>query len=298
MILVVGDVVDDIGVRPLGAINPASDTVSEIRMTPGGSAANVAAWLGHLGSDVRFVGRCGADGVARHVAALEAYGVDARIAGDPVLPTATIVLTLDDAGDRTMYVDRAANTTLTEADLPADIWDDVTWLHLTGYSFFDAGVRPVVLELMAEANRRNIFVSVDPGSLGFLKAVGREVFLAWIDGVDLLLPNLDEGRYLADAEEPDDIGAALQIRATHLALKLGGLGVRVYGDSGVLSASAGPAEVVDTTGAGDAFCAGFLHGVALSHAIEDSVTAAVSAAAQCVVVRGARPVVGATGLAG
>ncbi|WP_442880435.1 PfkB family carbohydrate kinase, partial [Aeromicrobium sp.] len=57
MILVVGDVVDDIGVRPLGTVNPASDTVSEIRMTAGGSAANVAAWLGHLGADVRFVGR-------------------------------------------------------------------------------------------------------------------------------------------------------------------------------------------------------------------------------------------------
>ncbi len=112
MILVVGDVVDDIGVRPLGTVNAASDTESEIRMTPGGSAANVAAWLGHLGSYARFVGKAGADGVVRHVDALSAYGVDARITADAELPTATIVLTLDDAADRTMYVDRAANTTL------------------------------------------------------------------------------------------------------------------------------------------------------------------------------------------
>ena len=96
MILVVGDVVDDIGVRPLGTVNAASDTESEIRMTPGGSAANVAAWLGHLGSYARFVGKAGVDGVLRHVDALTAYGVDARITADPTLPTATIVLTLDD----------------------------------------------------------------------------------------------------------------------------------------------------------------------------------------------------------
>lgn len=290
MILVVGDVVDDIGVRPLGEINPASDTVAEIRMTPGGSAANVAAWLGHLGSDVRFVGRCGVDGVARHVAALEAYGVDARISADPVLPTATIVLTLDESADRTMYVDRAANTTLTEADLPADIWADVSWLHLTGYSFFDDGVRPVVLELMAEAGRRNILVSVDPSSLGFLEAAGRETFLSWIDGVDLLLPNLDEGRYLAGTHDPDDIATVLRRHATHLVLTLGELGVQYYGEAGIIRASADPAQVVDTTGAGDSFCAGFLHGVALAHTVEDSVISGLAAAAQCIALRGARPV--------
>src|SRR4051812_6984390 len=160
MILVVGDLVDDIGVRPLGQVNPASDTVSEIRMSPGGSAANVAAWLGHLMSPARFVGRCGADGVDRHRAALAAYGVDARITGDPDLPTATIVLTLDAAADRTMYVDRAANTTFTAADVPADVWEDVGWLHLTGYSFFDEGVRPVVLDLVAAAKQRGVGVSI------------------------------------------------------------------------------------------------------------------------------------------
>ncbi|MCW2750867.1 MAG: ribokinase [Aeromicrobium sp.] len=290
MILVVGDLVDDIGVRPLGLINPASDTVSEIRMTPGGSAANVAAWLGHLGSHVRFVGRCGAEGVARHVAALEAYGVNARISGDPILPTATIVLTLDDAADRTMYVDRAANTTLTSADLTADIWADVIWLHLTGYSFFDDGVRPIVLDLVDEAKRRNVFVSVDPSSLGFLESVGRETFLSWIAGVDLLFPNLDEGRYLADADDPDDIAAVLQGRVAHLVVKLGELGVRHYGGGGITVAPAHPAQVVDTTGAGDAFCAGFLHGVALTRSVEESITTGLAAAAKCVAARGARPI--------
>lgn len=272
MILVVGDLVDDIGVRPLGRVNPASDTVSEIRMTSGGSAANVAAWLGHLGADVRFVGRCGADGVARHVAALEAYGVDARITGDPDLPTATIVLTLDAEADRTMYVDRAANTRLTTADVPADVWDGVTWLHLTGYSFFDEGVRPVVLGLVAEAKRRGAGVSIDPSSLGFLEAAGRDDVLAWLADADLVLPNEDEQGYL---ELDDD----------RVVLTRGAEGATFRGHI----VAALPADVVDTTGAGDAFCAGFLSEWSRTADPEPALHAGAAAAATCVTLRGARP---------
>lgn len=273
MILVVGDLVDDIGVRPLGTINPASDTVSEIRMTPGGSAANVAAWLGHLGTPVRFIGRCGADGVARHTAALEAFGVDARITGDPELPTATIVLTLDDAADRTMYVDRAANTSLTEADLPADVWDDVTWLHLTGYSFFDDGVRPVALGLVAEAQRRGAGVSIDPSSLGFLGAAGRDSVLQWFADADLVLPNEDEQRFLALDDD-------------RVVLTRGADGATFRGHT----VDALLAEVVDTTGAGDAFCAGFLAVWTTTGDAESALRAGARSAASCVAIRGARPV--------
>lgn len=272
MILVVGDVVDDIGVRPLGTVNAASDTESEIRMTPGGSAANVAAWLGHLGSYARFVGKAGVDGVVRHVDALTAYGVDARITADPELPTATIVLTLDAAADRTMYVDRAANTTLKVSDLPADIWNEIEWLHLTGYSFFDAGVRPIVIELMAEAGRRAIGVSVDPSSLGFLQAAGRDEFLSWVDGADLLFPNEDEQRFL------ELKGNVVETRGPEGA---------TFGDQVV---AAVPTEVVDTTGAGDAFCAGFLSVWTKQQDPAEALAAGAKAAAECVAARGARPI--------
>jgi sugar/nucleoside kinase (ribokinase family) len=272
VILVVGDLVDDIGVRPLGTVNPASDTVSEIRMSPGGSAANVAAWLGHLGADVRFVGRCGSDGVARHVAALEAYGVDARVTGDPDLPTATIVLTLDDAADRTMYVDRAANTTLTADDVPADVWDGVIWLHLTGYSFFDDGVRPVVLDLVGEARRRGAGVSIDPSSLGFLEAAGLDAAREWLVHADLVFPNEDEQGFLG-------------LDGDGVVLTLGPRGASFAGQH----VDPVPAEVVDTVGAGDAFCAGFLSRWIGEKDPARALQAGAEAAARCVAARGARP---------
>jgi sugar/nucleoside kinase (ribokinase family) len=272
MILVVGDVVDDIGVRPLGTVNPASDTVAEIRMTPGGSAANVAAWLGHLGADVRFVGRAGADGAPRHAGALARHGVDARVSADPDLPTATIVLTLDADADRTMYVDRAANTSLTTADLPDEVWGDVAWLHLTGYSFFDDAVRPVALDLVAEARRRGAGVSIDPSSLGFLEAVGRDVFLGWVADADLVFPNDDEQRFLG-------------MEGPHVVTTLGAAGA-VFGDHRV---EALPADVVDTTGAGDSFCAGFLSVWTADGDADAALAAGAEAAARCVAARGARP---------
>lgn len=272
VILVVGDLVDDIGVRPLGAVNPASDTVSEIRMSPGGSAANVAAWLGVLGCAVRFVGRCGADGVDRHTSALGSYGVDARITGDPDLPTATIVLTLDADADRTMYVDRAANTTLRAEHVPDDVWADVTWLHLTGYSYFDDGVRPLARSLVDEARRRGAGVSIDPSSVGFLEAAGRDVVRGWLDGADLVFPNDDEQGFL-------------QLTGAGVVVTRGADGATFDGHH----VAAVAAEVVDTTGAGDAFCAGFLSRWTDGADPVASLRAGAEVAARCVAVRGARP---------
>jgi len=195
-ILVVGDVVDDIVVRPLATVTRASDTDAEIRRTDGGSAANVAAWLGRLGADVRFVGRAGTDGAERHRAALAAYGVDARVSADPDLPTATLVATLDPSGERTMYVDRAANARLGPDDLGPGVLDGVGWLHLTGYSLFDDALRTSVRDLSERARSQGCGVSVDPSSVAFLAGCGAEAFLGWAAGADLLFPNLDEGRFL------------------------------------------------------------------------------------------------------
>ena len=111
-VLVVGDVVDDISVRALDDVTAASDTNAEIRLRPGGSAGNVSAWLGHLGTDAVFCGRVGADAVDRHTRALADCGVEPYLAGDPDRTTATIVLQLDREGERTMFVDRGANAGL------------------------------------------------------------------------------------------------------------------------------------------------------------------------------------------
>ncbi len=289
-ILVVGDVVDDIVVRPLGSVNAASDTEAEIRRTAGGSAANVAAWLGHLGADARFVGRAGVEGAARHRAALTAYGVDARVTPDPDAETATIVLNLDPLGERTMFVDRAANARLSPADLPTAALDGVGWLHLTGYSFFDDAVRPAVLDLLARARAAGCGVSVDPSSAGFLERCGADAFLGWVADVDLLLPNLLEGRFLTGLQEPDAIVSTLAERFPAVVLTLGAAGAVLTDAGGTSRVTAAPGDLLDTTGAGDAFAAGFLSVWTTEPDASAALAAGADAAARAISVLGARPV--------
>ncbi|MFS0883705.1 carbohydrate kinase family protein [Aeromicrobium sp. 179-A 4D2 NHS] len=289
MILVVGDVVDDIGVLPLEPVAPRSDTRAQIRMTPGGSAANTAAWLGFLGAPARFFGKVGVDGVERHGAALRDHEVDPRLVADPVLPTATIVLTLDDDADRTMYVDRAANGTLTLDDLTDDLWPDVDWLHLTGYTFFDPETRGVAIELIAEAKRRGAGVSVDPSTTAFLREVTPEAFLEWTGGADLLLPNLDEARLLVGATGPFVDFDALTRMYPHVVVTLGSMGAAYVAGPTREQVAAPRVQVIDTTGAGDAFSAGFLAAWVEQRDPRAALQGGIGAASRCVQQRGARP---------
>ena len=107
-IVVVGDVIDDIIVRPQREIRTDTDTPALIERSPGGSAANTAAWLGSIGADVHFFGRLGAADVARHAAELERFGVTAHLEGDSEKPTGTIVIIVE-GENRTMLTDRGAN---------------------------------------------------------------------------------------------------------------------------------------------------------------------------------------------
>lgn len=288
-ILVMGDVVDDIVVRPLTDVTAASDTNAEIRMHPGGSAANVAAWLGHLGAGVKFLGRAGASGVDRHREALARFGVDARIAADADLDTATIVLNVDPGGERTMFVDRGANAAFGPQDIPSDAFDGVDWLHLTGYSLFDDRVRPTALKLIDTARGCGAGVSIDPSSLAFLRRCGAEAFLDWTSRADLLFPNLDEGRFLSGRDTPEEIAAALGEGDGAVVLTLGPMGAIHHDGETATRGLAEPGTVVDTTGAGDSYCAGFLAEWTKRRPVADCMAAGARAAAQSVGRMGARP---------
>lgn len=289
MILVVGDVVDDIGVLPLEPVAPRSDTRAQIRMTPGGSGANTAAWLGFLGSDTRFFGKVGVDGIERHGVALREHQVDPRLVADPLLPTATIVLTLDDEADRTMYVDRAANGTLTQDDIPDDLWHDIDWLHLSGYTLFDPQTRDVGMELMAEAKRRGAGVSVDPSTTAFLREVSPEAFVEWTRDADLMMPNLDEARLLVGATGPFIDFDTLTGMYPHVVVTLGSMGAAYVAGDAREQVAAPRVQVIDTTGAGDAFTAGFLASWVEKRDPRAALQGGIGTASRCIQQRGARP---------
>ena len=288
-VLIVGDVIDDIVVTPLGSVTRDSDTTSRIRATPGGSAANQAAWLAVSGVSVTFVARVGAADVARHRAELSAFGVEAVLIADPDAPTGTIVVMLDADGNRTMYTDRGANTQLTTADVPLSLLDDVDALHINGYALFSDSPRSAVLSLIDEARRRGITVTADPSSSAYLEELGASTFLACTRGAAVCLPNLDEGRVLSGQVEPHDVLAFLVQHYPVVALKLGSSGVLVDDGGQVELIASASSSVVDPTGAGDAFCAGFLSSWLGGKSAVDAARAGSLLAARAVSTYGGRP---------
>ena len=123
-----------------------------------------------------------------------------------------------------------------------------------------------------------------------LREVGREPFLEWTAGALFAFPNLDEGRLLSGADEPGEIMSSLLERYSVVALKLGASGAMVASRDGQ-KVKLGPRDgvVVDSTGAGDAFCAGFLASWMRGGDLEACALAAVCAAARAVGQVGARP---------
>ena len=289
-VVIVGDVIDDIVVTPLSDVVHDTDNHSRIRYVAGGSGANQAAWLAHLGVPVRFVGRVGARDVDRHRGALEALGVSVFLAGDDEVPTGTIVVLVDPGGGRTMYTDRGANLRLSASDIPDGVLDGAAWLQVNGYPLFADGPRAALLDLIAEARSRGIPFSVDPCSATFLTEAGVSAFLAWTRGATICFPNSDEGLVLTGRADPFEAAAALAEIYPVVALTIGADGVVVCtADFGPTLLPTDAHVAGDATGAGDAFCAGFLAAWLAGESPMEAAQAGLASAAQAVTVVGARP---------
>lgn len=263
-VVVVGDLLYDMLAHVGdGGVSPGVDTFTRIHASPGGSAANVASHLARLGVETRFVGRVGDDVFGEFLAGgMERAGVEVRIARDAKLPTGKVFVMVDGEGERTMITDRGASEALGPDDVPESSFSPNSHLHLTGYMFSGGSRLEAAKKALRLADEAGMSVSVDPSSAPLLHRIGAERFLEWVSGVDLLFPNLEEGRLLSGAEDPDDVALSLLGHCRAVALKLGGGGA-IYADRkgrNLRLPAADRFPVVDTTGAGDAFCAGFLSG--------------------------------------
>ncbi len=289
--------INDLLVKPLDQVTAGSDTPAAIRARPGGSAANQAAWMAHLGARVTFAGRVGARDAGYHRSELTRVGVLTYLTVDREADTGSIVIMIAPDGERTMFTDRGANQKLNKADLPADLLDDADVLHLTGYTFCEPPLLEVARWLLGQARSRGLAVTVDPGSAAFLARLEPGAFLRWTDGAAVCFPNRDEAAVLVGEADPVTMAARLTRHYGVVALKLGGAGcVLAVPDEAPVRVAAHPARVRDTTGAGDAFCGAFMrrwlagdpHPSAAD--LADAAEFAVRTAASVVTRFGGRPV--------
>jgi len=245
MICVLGDAHLDVVVRMSGPLSEETDTPATTYFGAGGQAANVAAWVTALGGRSRLIAARGTDlGAELVTAELSRRGVE--LVG-PVVPGNTgVVVSLSDGGrQRSMLTDRGVGTALAAGDASPDWLDGCEWLHVSGYALAHEPMRTAAVALAQAARRREMRLAVDLSSTAMIESYGVPSFRELIGsiGPDLVFGNEAEAALLGE-----DLPG--------LIIKLGAEGVRVAGRH----FSAVPTVPVDSTGAGDAFAAGYLLG--------------------------------------
>jgi sugar/nucleoside kinase (ribokinase family) len=289
-VVVVGDLLYDLLAKVDGDVTLGTDTFTRIRAVAGGSGANAAAWLAASGVETHFVGRVGDDAFGEVLEGeMERAGVGAHLARDPCVATGKVFLLVDGEGERTMITDRGAGQALSPEDLPHSLFR-TGHLHLSGYTFSGGSRRETATKALRLARESKMTVSVDPSAVPMLEDIGPEAFLGWTRGADLCFPNLEEGSLLAEAEDPAQIVERLLANYHAVVLKLGAEGA-LYADSGGRRSRvrAVRARATDTTGAGDALCAGFLAAWLAGAAPEEALRRGVGLAARAVGRVGGRP---------
>jgi len=257
-VVVVGDAALDVIARHDKPLPHGGDARAKIRFTGGGSGANTALWLRHLGAETTLLARIGDDPGGRLIRAeLEAAGVRCAFAVDPEAPTCCVVVMVDGSGQRSMLADRGANQRFAPEDVTAEALAGAGHLHLSGYVLLDPPSRAAGLAALAAAKEAGLTTSVDPQAAAHI--TDPAAFLDDVRGVDLLMPNTEELVALTGSADP--VSAKELLGAVGAVVVTAGLDGASWVDAdGVTSVPAVEADCIDSTGAGDAFDAGVLTG--------------------------------------
>ena len=285
------DVITKIAVMP-SQINYGSDTPSKISTHGGGAAGNVASWLTRTDARSTIVGHVGDDAAgAALMSEFDTLGVHHNNLMVDKGSSGVVVVLVDPTGERTMFPDNGANSGLHIGDLPALENFDV--VYLSGYSPLDPLSRPGVLEMVAAIKSAGLPLYFDPASVGAMMEVPLEEVKSWIRLMDVILLNEEEAIYLTGETDPEKALESLLEYCETVVIKRGSQGAIGKARGSILtSVPAISTEVVDTTGAGDSFAAGFIAQYAMTKNMQHGLEAGAAVAARCVAIVGARPRVG------
>jgi ribokinase len=281
-VVVLGDLLLDVVLAPHGELLAGTDVAGRVTLRQGGSAANTARWLARLGARTTLISAVGRDPAGRAlVDAVRADGVLARVSRVSGQPTGRIGVVVAPSGERSFVADRGAADRLAPADLDPSWFDRLSMLHLPAYSLIGEPLGFAARRAIELARGAGGQVSLDFASIGPLLARGRAAALDLVRDVapDLLFATAAEADAVVGRNRPE----ALLELARVAVVKRGAKGATVLalenGDRLRFEVATERLRAVDTTGAGDAFDAGFIVDWLASLAAGRSLPAALQRAA-------------------
>ena len=260
----------DVLVRPVTEIpeGQGGTLVEEIRLSPAGAAGGVAVTLAKLGARVQSAGAVGSDRLGDVlVAELDRFGVDCThlVRRDGVQTSAT-VLPIRPTGERPALHVIGANGSYGLDDVPWEAIEAADFLHLGGPEFIGPEAATEILRFCREHGTRTSMNILADGWPELL-----EMIAPALEHVDYLLPNDDQAKKLTGRADVVEAARALLERGVGLvAVTRGAEGSLVVAEGEVVPVRAFEVEVVDTTGCGDAYSAGFLRGLSMGRRPEEA----------------------------
>jgi sugar/nucleoside kinase (ribokinase family) len=236
--------------------------LDEIRLAPAGSAAGTAVGLAKLGLEVATVGAVGEDALGDVlIRALDGYGVDtSHVIRKPGVQTSSSILPIRPNGDRPALHAIGANAVYSINDVPWSLIENVAHLHLGGNDSMRGLGRDGAVQILRRAREGGATTSMDILSEGSPKLLG--ILKPCLPFVDWFMPNADQACKLTTTSTPEQ--AAIQL----LLFGVGGVVLTMGGEGSLLTTArervhlpAHDIKVVDTSGCGDAYCAGFIRGL-------------------------------------
>ena len=282
----------DVSVFIDSEIHKGGDTQAIITTQGGGAAANVARWLAHMGCDTFLCSRVADDTngliLQKELDAFNVRHSDYRV---PHEKTGTVVVLVSENGERTMFPDSGSNSGLSSADLPP--LDGFTAAYLSGYALINSQSRTNVLEMIQILKAKGIPLVFDPGTVGALRRIPNSMLQEWIRMMDILLLNEEEALYISQISDLHGALIALATKAPVVVIKRGAAGVTAISEQvRTVELPALDVEVIDTTGAGDSFAAGFIASWFDEGIVEKAVENGIAQASRCCAMVGARPPLG------
>ncbi len=251
-------------------------------MAPGGNGVNVMKGLAHLGHPCHVVSKIGMDSIGNFfAAAMTEKGIKSSLTRLPCRTGQCVCLVTPD-GDRTMRTFLGASVQSADLGITSKTYEGVRLFHLEGYQLHN---EPYAKKLVSDAKKAGAKVSMDLACFEVVQA-HRDLILELLNEVDILLCNKDEAETLIGLG-PKEACEWLAKRCKIAIVTMGKDGCYAKGDGELLYQPAIEAAVLDTTGAGDYFASGVLHGYLQGRSLKESIRFGAIVASHVISVEGA-----------